>query len=152
MKKTRLPVLLLTAAAVGVGVGVGLAGCSSDPTATAVEQVAEAPAGLPAPGRLDVAEFATVITKPGVQIIDVRTPEEFADGHIEGAVNIPVQQAGFAAKVAQLDPKGTYAVYCRSGNRSQPAVAQMKDAGLTNIYELAEGTKGWTADGQPLVQ
>lgn len=145
--KTGSAAFLLAAAVAGFGV----AGCSSEPTATAVERVAEAPAGLPAPGRVDVAEFATVIAKPGVQIIDVRTPEEFADGHIQGAVNIPVQQPGFAARVAQLDPKGTYAVYCRSGNRSQSAVAQMRDAGITTVYELAEGTKGWTADGQPLV-
>ena len=148
MTKTRLSALILAAVAV---LGGGLAGCSTETTATA-EQVAEAPAGQLPFGRVGVAEFATVITEPGVQIIDVRTPEEFADGHIRGAVNIPVQQPGFAARVAQLDPKGTYAVYCRSGNRSQPAVAQMKDAGITDIYELASGTKGWTADGQPLTQ
>lgn len=139
----------LIAAAV---VCAGLSGCDGGTPATAVEPVAAAAAGLPAPGRVGVAEFATVIAQPGVQIIDVRTPEEFADGHIPGAVNIPVQQPGFAARIAGLDPKGTYAVYCRSGNRSQPAVAQMKSTGITTIYELAEGTKGWTADGQALTR
>lgn len=105
-----------------------------------------------APGRVSVAEFASVITQPGVQIIDVRTPAEFADGHIAGAVNIPVQQADFGSRVAKLDPKATYAVYCRSGHRSQMAVAQMQTAGLTNVYELGEGINGWTAAGHSLSQ
>ena len=119
---------------------LAVAGCSPSTQAT------------PGVARVDVAEFATVITEPGVQIIDVRTPEEFADGHIRGAVNIPVQQPDFAERVAALDPAATYAVYCRSGNRSQPAVAAMRDAGITNIYELQSGTKGWTAAGQPLTR
>lgn len=93
-----------------------------------------------------------MIASPGVQIIDVRTPEEFADGHIAGAVNIPVQSPDFAARIGRLDPAGTYAVYCRSGNRSEPAVDAMKNAGITNIYELSSGTKGWSSAGQPLVR
>ena len=141
----------LAAAIVAAVLGAGLTACSNDTKAAAVEQTAASAAQL-SPGRVSVAEFATVITKPGVQIIDVRTPEEFADGHITDAVNVPVQQPDFAARIAQLDPKGSYAVYCRSGNRSQGAVAQMKNIGITNIYELASGTKGWIADGQPLTR
>jgi rhodanese-related sulfurtransferase len=125
-------------------------GCSSDSTASASESVnAAVPAG---PGRVDVAEFASVISRPGIQIIDVRTPAEFASGHIAGAVNIAVQSADFDARIAQLDPTGQYAVYCRSGNRSHSAVDAMKKAGITEIYELETGTNGWTADGQPLVR
>lgn len=144
MAKKHLPALLV-AAAVLVG---GLTGCSEGPTATAVEQ----PAAQLAPGRVGVAEFATVIAQPGVRIIDVRTPAEFADGHIPGAVNIPVQQADFAARVSALDPNSTYAVYCRSGNRSKGAVEQMRAAGIGTIYELAQGTNGWTAEGQLLTR
>ncbi len=55
-------------------------------------------------------------------------------------------------QVSQLDPSGTYAVYCRSGNRSQPAVAGMSSIGINGIYELESGTTGWTSEGQPLVQ
>lgn len=99
---------------------------------------------------MDVAEFADVITAPEVRIIDVRTPKEFADGHISGAVNIPVSDPDFGQRVSKLDPAGVYAVYCRSGNRSQPAVAQMQAAGIANVIELDSGTKGWTAAGQPL--
>lgn len=132
----RILALILSAALL-----VALTGCSSTPSAAAPD----------IPARVGTDEFATVITQPGVQIIDVRTPEEFADGHIRGAVNIPVQQPDFSAQIARLDKDATYAVYCRSGNRSQPAVAAMREAGITHIYELAGGTKDWTAEGQPLV-
>ena len=126
-----------------------LTSCSSSSTATtASAEVGQA--GRPV--RVGVAEFAALTGSPEVQVIDVRTPEEFADGHIAGAVNIPVQSSDFSARVAELDPNATYAVYCRSGNRSQPAVAAMSEAGITTIFELSSGTKGWISDGQPLVQ
>lgn len=143
--------LAASAISIGLVASIALTGCSPDPTAGATESSAVA-AQQVSPGRVGVAEFAAVITMPGVQIIDVRTPEEFADGHLAGAVNIPVQASDFADRIRRLDPAGTYAVYCRSGNRSQPAVSEMRDAGITRIYELSSGTKGWTAAGQPLVK
>ena len=140
-------VLALTVCAAGLMLPVALAGCSSGSTASASEGVAVA-----GPQRVGVAVFASVLTRPGIQIIDVRTPAEFDSGHIAGAVNIPVQSADFAERIARLDPAGQYAVYCRSGNRSQPAVSAMRDAGISTVYELASGTNGWAADGQPLVR
>lgn len=121
-------------------------------TITACSASTQATTSDSGPARVGVAQFATLVKEPGVAIIDVRTPEEFADGHIAGAVNIPVQQADFGDRIAQLDPNTTYAVYCRSGNRSQPAVDAMEQAGITDIYELESGTKGWTAEGQPLTR
>ena len=121
-------------------------------TITACSASTQATTSDPGPARVGVAEFATILEEPGVEIIDVRTPEEFAEGHIAGAVNIPVQQADFGDRIAQLDPNTTYAVYCRSGNRSQPAVDAMEQAGITDIYELESGTKGWTAEGRPLTR
>ncbi len=100
---------------------------------------------------MGVEEFANVIAAPSVVILDVRTPAEFAEGHIEGAVNIPVESADYIDQVAQLDPSVTYAVYCRSGNRSQPAVDGLASVGVTSVYELESGTIGWTDAGQPLV-
>ena len=147
MKNVRLSALTLLAAAVLSG---GVVGCSS--ASSSAERGPVAAGDVGSPGRVGVAEFTTLIGKPGVQIIDVRTPVEFAEGHIIGAVNIPVQQPDFIERVARLDPKSTYAVYCRSGNRSKSAVAQMQGAGVTNIYELASGTNGWTAEGRALVQ
>ena len=125
----------------------GISGCSSTPT-TAADPGPAAPVAAQSPVRVGVDEFAGVLDRPGVQIVDVRTPAEFAQGHIPGAVNIPLQQADFAARIARLDPTGVYAVYCRSGNRSQPAVAAMRDAGIGSVYELDSGIVGWTAAGR----
>ena len=103
-----------------------------------------------APERVDAARFAEVVATPGVTVIDVRTPEEFAEGHIAGALNYNVQGPDFAQQISTLDPAGTYAVYCRSGNRSQPAVAAMAGAGITGIYELETGIVGWQEAGLPV--
>ena len=151
--------LILTSAAAALAV-LGLAGCSSSDTAAPAAESAAAsvqgpaaPVAAPeAPVRVDAQAFAGIVGAPGVQIIDVRTPEEFADGHIEGAVNYNVEGADFASQIAGLDPAGTYAVYCRSGNRSQAAVAAMAQAGIPGIYELETGIVGWQDAGLPVVQ
>ena len=83
--------------------------------------------GTPQPG----AEAASAARTQGATVIDVRTPEEFADGHVEGAELIDIKDSGFAERIAALDPATTYVVYCRSGNRSATAATQMRDAGLT---------------------
>lgn len=93
-------------------------------------------------------EFAQTIAQPGVVIIDVRTPEEFVAGHIEGAVNIPVELSGFDEAIAALDKDVHYAVYCRSGRRSAIAVEKMSKAGITTMSELSDGILAWNG---PLV-
>ena len=148
MRRRSLPAL---AGAASLALTIGLSGCASDSGTTEAVAAAQVE-GPAAPVRVGVAQFADVIASPGVTIIDVRTPEEFAEGHIEGAINIPVEYPDYIDRVSRLDPNGTYAVYCRSGNRSQPAVAGMASAGIEAIYELDSGTVGWTAEGQPLVQ
>ena len=159
MKIDRRRSFVALAGAAGLALTIGLSGCSSDSgdTAEAAEQTqVQGPGAVVAapdsPVRVGVQEFADVIASPGVTIVDVRTPEEYAQGHIEGAVNIPVEYPDFMDQVSQLDPAGTYAVYCRSGNRSQPAVAGMSEVGINGIFELESGTTGWTSEGQPLVQ
>lgn len=66
-------------------------------------------------------------------IIDVRTPEEFAAGHLDGAVNIDATAADFSEQIAKLDPKGAYTLYCRSGNRAARAAELMTAAGFTEV-------------------
>lgn len=161
MKTNARRTSLAIFAAASLALTIGLSGCSSDSGGTESAAAADssevqgpaAPLEAPAePVRVGVPEFADVIAAPGVTIVDVRTPEEFAQGHIEGAVNIPVEFPDFLDRVGELDPAGTYAVYCRSGNRSQPAVAGMSSIGINGIFELESGTTGWTSEGQPLVQ
>ncbi len=66
-------------------------------------------------------------------VIDVRTPAEFAEGHLDGAINIDWQGATFAADIAQFDTAGTYVIYCRSGNRSEQAISAMTEMGFTDL-------------------
>ena len=69
-------------------------------------------------------------------LLDVRTPEEFATGHLAGAQLMNFEAADFDARLATLDKNATYAVYCRSGNRSGQALERMEAAGFTHL-ELA---------------
>lgn len=68
-------------------------------------------------------------------VIDVRTPAEFAEGHLAGAVNINLQSGSFEQQIATLPLDGEYVVYCRSGNRSGQAVAAMTSLGFENVVD-----------------
>jgi len=81
------------------------------------------------------SEDAVVVQSDAI-IIDVRTPEEFAAGHLEGAVLIDIKDASFDSKIAALDPDAAYIVYCRSGNCSAQAVERMRGAGIDDITDL----------------
>ena len=69
-------------------------------------------------------------------VIDVRTAEEFAQGHVQGARNLDLNCGDFAAALAGLDPGVTYLLYCRSGNRSGTAAQMMRQAGFTDVTNL----------------
>ena len=114
-----------------------LAGCSSTGSATTVN--------------LNVSEFSQKITEPGVIVVDVRTPEEFASGHIEGALNIDFNSGNFANEITRLNPSETYAIYCRSGSRSGQAASIMHEAGFHDVSNLNGGVIDWTNDGLLLV-
>ena len=85
-------------------------------------------------------------------IIDVRTPEEFAAGHLDGALLYNVQDPAFDAKIADLDPSIPYVVYCRSGNRSAQAVERMKAAGFTDLTDLGSFENASSKTGIAIVQ
>lgn len=97
-------------------------------------------------GHVGAATFAEAVATEGVVVIDVRTPAEYAEGHLPDAVNIDIQGADFDAQVAQLDPEGEYAVYCRSGNRSRAAIEEMAADGVENTVGLEGGIGAWTGD------
>src|SRR5690606_18476041 len=87
----------------------------------------ERPSGAtPAPG----AESAEAALADDRTVIDVRTPEEYDAGHVDGAERIGLADADFADRVADLDPDAAYVVYCRTGNRSAQAATIMREAGL----------------------
>ncbi len=113
-----------------------LTGCSSNPSAT----------------DLSVSEFTGKVAEQGVVTLDVRTPGEFSEGYIEGAQLIDFQSGNFENEIATLDKSKTYAVYCRSGNRSGQAVKVMREAGFNNLYNLNGGVIDWVNAGLPLVK
>ena len=84
-------------------------------------------------------------------LIDVRTPAEFAEGHIEGAVNSDIEGGAFSSFIGELDKDATYVVYCRSGRRSALAAQAMVSAGFTHVYDLG-GIADWEAAGYPVVK
>ena len=88
---------------------------------------------------------------PNFVILDVRTPEEFQAGHIQGAININLYAPDFQQQLAQLDRDKTYFVYCRTGHRSRQAVQIMQKMGFRNIYELQGGIVNWVQAGLPVV-
>jgi rhodanese-related sulfurtransferase len=86
------------------------------------------------------------------QVLDVRTDGEVAGGTLPQAIAIDVLKPGFAeAASAQLDKAQTVYLYCRSGNRSQRAAAQLQAAGFEHLVELSSGIRGWTAAGMSTV-
>ena len=97
----------------------------------------------PAFQNMTPAQFAEGLRQPGAILVDVRRPEEFAAGHLPGAVNIEVTAPDFGPRVAQLDKtKPTY-VYCRSGARSATAAGQLSTAGFAQVSNLLGGVLDW---------
>lgn len=91
------------------------------------------------------AQFAR--TGAGHLLVDVRTAEEFASGHIAGAVNIPVQELG--SRLAEIGKDRPVVVYCRSGSRSAQAASILDDAGYSGVYDLG-GIVDWQQAGFPI--
>lgn len=98
-------------------------------------------------------EFATIISDTSkIQLVDVRTPEEYAEGHLERAVNIDVNDSTFLQHAtASLEKGKTVAVYCRSGKRSAFAASLLAKQGY-NVINLLGGILAWKEDRRPIVK
>ncbi|MEE9405775.1 MAG: rhodanese-like domain-containing protein [Algisphaera sp.] len=96
-----------------------------------------------------------VTQKETVVVLDVRTPEEYAAGHIQDALHINISDSDFASKVAKLDREKTYIVHC-AGNfkngRASDALKIMEDLGFTQLRDLAGGFAAWRAAGHAAVE
>jgi rhodanese-related sulfurtransferase len=119
----------------------------------AAEPVAEAVSdnALPATGLVVPSVAAGLAVDDRITVIDVRTPEEFAAGHLEGAALIDFYADSFATEIAALDRDETYLIYCRSGNRSGQAHVLMQELGFEQVYDLDGGVNAWSAQGLALV-
>ncbi|WP_319584330.1 rhodanese-like domain-containing protein [uncultured Pseudodesulfovibrio sp.] len=95
---------------------------------------------------------AELVADPDILVLDIRTPPEFAEGHIQGARNIDFMSADFAKRLEKLDPNAKYLVYCRSGNRSAQAMKTFARLGFNRIIHMSRGIKDWQGQGLPLVK
>jgi rhodanese-related sulfurtransferase len=140
-----------------------LAACGGKPAAPEAAAAAPAPAveaAAPAAQAIAMADTPQVITpqqfteefsasQAPFQLIDVRTPEEFASGHIAGSVNIPVQDLN--QRLGEISKDTPVVLYCRSGNRSAQAAQILDNEGFTGVYDLG-GIQAWQAAGLPVQQ
>ena len=131
MKSNKI--LLLTLLALFAFTGISLAQSTDSATVVSVETFE----------KMSKKKKKTVI-------LDVRTPEEVAEGHLAGAKNINVQDDLFQVSIDQLDKNKTYLLYCRSGKRTAVAGAKMKAAGFKKVYMLDGGITAWKEKGKPL--
>jgi rhodanese-related sulfurtransferase len=101
-------------------------------------------------GNVDVAEARDIIGEKGeLVILDVRTVSEYESGHLEGAINIPVE--ALSGRLSELNPNDELLVYCRTGNRSTTAVGILKENGYDRIYHMDAGIVAWENAGFPTV-
>lgn len=140
---------LLLALLLSIGV-LALAGCGDDDSSGAASSTPGTVASA-AVQQVSPAEGAALIADlDGLTVIDVRTPAEFASGHLDGAVNLDLEAGQFTASIADLPHDAPYLVYCQSGRRSALAAQAMEDAGFTNVYDLG-GISAWQDAGFPVV-
>ncbi len=136
-RRWRLPLILMIVLA-----GVMLFSASCAPAA---------PAEGAAVSDISPSEYQSqyISTAADHLLIDVRTPEEFASGHIAGAINISVET--IADRLNEIPQGQTLVLYCRSGNRSAQAAQILAEAGYTDIHDLG-GINDWVSQGYPTVQ
>lgn len=105
--------------------------------------------GVPAEARLSPQALrGRLAAEPGLQLVDVRTPGEFAEGHLQGARNIPLD--ALAGSLGELSKDKPLALYCRSGNRSGTALRLVRAQGFPQAQHLEGGILAWQREGLPL--
>jgi phage shock protein E len=144
------------------GFSLVLASCGGgEPAANAAQPAAAAPDGgsagtatadITGISVISATDAAAIAESPpeNLVVLDIRTPQEFAEGHLEGAVLIDFYDADFAEQLAALDPDVPYLMYCRSGNRSSLARGLMEELGFTAVADVDGGINSWTGAGLPV--
>ena len=147
--------------AAGAVVAFGLTSCGGGDANTATDANAATDSTTATVQTVDAAgirvvdpeQAALTIADPpdDLVILDVRTQEEFDEGHLDGAVLLDFYRDDFAAELATFDPTVPYVLYCRSGNRSGQARAIMDDLGFESVEDIDGGIVGWQEAGLPVV-
>lgn len=113
-----------------------MASCSE----SQVKEVVEDEAGYQV---VNAEIFKKMLAEEGIQIVDVRTAQEFSAGSIENAINVDVTSSDFATKIAELDKSKKTLIFCRSGARSRRAGNQMEGMGFGTVIDLSGGYMAW---------
>ena len=152
MRRPLRPVLTLL---LTVTLGLAAVGCGDDDSSTASPDVGASSATAQADAELITVspdDAADVLDSPpeDLVVLDVRTPEEFAEGHLDGAFMVDFYAPDFADQLAQLDASVPYLLYCRSGNRSGETMGLMAQMGFTDVTEIDGGIAAWQQAGLPV--
>ena len=94
--------------------------------------------------------YALIESRPDMVIIDVRTPEEYQAGHLDGAINMDYYSGGFLDRLNSLDSNSSYIVYCRKGIRGGIALDMMRSLGFKEVYNILGGLALWADEGRPM--
>jgi rhodanese-related sulfurtransferase len=97
-------------------------------------------------------EMQTILKMDEVQLVDVRTPEEFSEGYIKNAQNIDYNSPTFEQDILKLNKEKPVMLYCHSGGRSAKCAQKLKDAGFKKIYDLKGGISKWKHEGLAIEQ
>ncbi|MFT4658237.1 MAG: phage shock protein E [Candidatus Aldehydirespiratoraceae bacterium] len=150
MDTTRVSAAAFSATLALAACGGGSSSGSPDTTPPTQPAAANTAPGITVVSAWQAA--ATIAAPPDdLVILDVRTPEEFTQGHIEGAVMIDFYEADFTDQLARLDPDIPYVLYCRSGSRSGQTTAIMDELGFTSVQDVDGGVLAWGSAGLPLI-
>ncbi len=131
-----------------------VAGCSGSDSSAADPDSSESSIEAAGVRTVSPEEGAAIQASPpeSLVILDVRTAEEFAEGHLEGAVMVDFYADDFKAQLEELDPTVPYLLYCQSGNRSGQAAAMMEDLGYGDVADIDGGILAWSAAGLDVTQ
>lgn len=134
----------------GLAAAVFVAGCGGS---DAPETSSSADAPTNGIRLVSASEGAEIQSNPpeDLVILDVRTSDEFAEGHLDGAIMIDFYREDFAAQIAELDPDVPYLLYCRSGNRSGRTATIMRDLGFNDVADVYGGIVAWQQANLPYV-
>jgi rhodanese-related sulfurtransferase len=106
-----------------------------------------------AAGLLSPNDFEKMLqSNTNIQLVDVRTPQEYNSGYVKDAVNFNFNGPDFEKQIAQLDKNRPVMVYCAVGGRSGKSTARLQKLGFTQVYDLAGGMTAWKQAGKPVVQ
>lgn len=130
---------------------LGFMACQSH-TATDKNEVATQNAVQGAIRNLSVVEFEQQLNQPNTLLLDVRTPEEYAQGHLPNATLLDIQAKDFDQQIAALDKNKTVLVYCAAGGRSADAAERLKKTGFRQINNLEKGYNDWAEQGKAVAK